>query len=56
MLTGEVKIIEGGLADFLLLPCGAMGLSGFYVDAISILIVFKGAKIFLNNQCCLVLW
>lgn len=32
MLTGDIRVIRGGLADFLLLPCGATSLSGFDIE------------------------
>lgn len=40
-----------------LLPCGAAGSSGFHIDAISIVIVLRGAKKFLvetnsTGRCC----
>jgi hypothetical protein len=47
MFTGEVKIIEGSLMDFLLPSCGA---TRFDVDSISILNVLRGAKKFLTEQ------
>jgi hypothetical protein len=52
ILTGEVKIIGDGVADFLLLPCGATGSSGCDVDAVPILSVLRDAKCSdMNNQC-----
>jgi len=44
-LTGEFKMIEGGLSDFLLQNCGAVGSMKFNVDYI--LMTLRRAKKFL---------
>jgi len=49
ILIGEVKFMGCDLVCFLLLPCGATGLSEFDVDSVSLLSVRRGAKVFLGR-------